>query len=541
MRDLAPLIPRFDQVEAHDAVVAALDNGIRRPLVVAPMAWGKSVLLAMLVVTLAIRRGLRVLVLAHRRELLEQNFGVLRRLAPDIDAGICAASLKNDNTGARVVIGSTATIYRRLRRIGHVDVILLDEAHLLGPGSSTMLARIHEALGEPPLAGCTATPYRTDSASLIDAGLFEAIVHETTLRDALDAGLLAPLVVKTPKQGRIDLSGVRIVAGEFHAGEMEAAAMAGSVTAQAVQRIVEVACEERRRSWLLFAAGVAHARQIGVELARHGVSHAVVIGDTDSDDRGDAIARFRGGELTALVNCNVLTTGFDVTRIDLIGFLRATCSPVLWVQSAGRGMRVHPGKADCRMLDFGNNVLRHGPLDNIRLRATGERHDANAAASRVRVCRFCEEVNARDALVCIACGEPLVKPIIPKIDPVAADLEVLGGGRRDARWTPVHGASARIHVKPGSQPCLRLSFTTDAGKVCEFLALEHARVGARWHAQQSWRKFSARPHLAPPVSADEALERLRRGELRRPARLLVAQDGQWLRVKAVAFDLEAAA
>jgi DNA repair protein RadD len=539
---LPPLIPRRDQQEAHDAVISALDAGIRRPLVVAPMAWGKSVLLAMLVVTLATVRGLRVLVLAHRRELLEQNSGVLRRLAPDLDAGICSASLKSDRLDAQVVIGGTATIYRRLSRIGHVDVVLLDESHLMGPGSSTMLARILASLGNPPLVGCTATPYRTDSALLVEAGIFEAVVHDTTLRDALDAGLLAPLVVKAPKQGRIDLSNVRIVAGEFHAGQMEAAAMAGDITRQAVARTVEVARTEGRRSWLLFASGVAHARQIGSELGRHGISHEVIVGDTVTDERSNAIARFRAGELTALVNCNVLTTGFDATGIDLIGFMRATCSPVLWVQSMGRGMRVHPGKSECRALDFGNNVFRHGPIDNIRLRATGERHDANAAASRTRICRFCEEVNPRDALVCIGCGEQLVRPIVPKIGPVAADLEVIGGDAARPEWTAVLSMHATVHEKVGAPASFRISFHTPSGWVSDFLPLAHPSPGARWHAQRKWRRLSRRQHAEVPLSAAEAAQRFQYGELRRPARLLVERDGQWLRVKDVAFEkVEAAA
>src|SRR5215469_2421414 len=111
----APLRPRPDQVEAHDAVISALDAGVRRPLAIEPMAWGKSVLLAMLVATLS-ARGARVLCLAHRKELLEQNCSVLRRLDPNVDVGLCAANLREDNTSARVVIGSTATIYRRLSR-----------------------------------------------------------------------------------------------------------------------------------------------------------------------------------------------------------------------------------------------------------------------------------------------------------------------------------------------------------------------------------------------------------------------------------------
>jgi len=529
-----PLTPRPDQIEAHDAIISALDAGIHRPLAIEPMAWGKSVLLAELCRTLS-GRGRRVLLLAHRKELLEQNSGVLQRLDPDIDVGLCAANLKSDNTSAAVVVGSTPTIYRRLGRIGPVDVILLDEAHLLGPGSSTMLARIRETLGDPPLIGVTATAYRTDSASLVEAGIFDTVVHETTIGDALAAGLLCPLVTRAPKAGRIDLSAVPIVAGEFHAGALEAAAMAGDVTAQAVARTVEIARSEGRRSWLIFASGVEHAHLVGTELKRHGVRYRVITGETPVEVRAAAIARFRAGRLTALVNCNVLTTGFDATNIDLIAFMRATCSPVLWVQSAGRGMRVHSGKENCRLLDFGSNIFRHGPIDNVTLRKTGERHDAPRAAAKTRICRHCEEVNEAGASVCIGCGESLVEKREEKLGPVESELDAIGGEASRGLWTRVRAMHGHIHVKPGSPPSFRVSFQTDVGWINEFLPVQHPSSGARWHAANRWRRWSRQRYLPPPASAQEAEARFSKGELQCPARVLVERDAGWLIIKDAEF------
>jgi DNA repair protein RadD len=488
------------------------------------MAWGKGVLIALLAVTFA-RRGWRVLILAHRRELLEQNHGVLRRLDPIVDAGICSASLAHDNTGARIVVGGTA----------------------ISDASSSMLARIREALGDPPLVGLTATPFRGDGISLIDSGVFEAIVHEVTITDALKAGLLCPLVTKSPRVGQIDMRGVRVTAGEFNARDMERAAMTGDTTRLAIARTVEVARAEDRKCWLIFAAGVAHAQQIGAELERHGVAYAVIVGTTDSDERSEAIARFRAGEITAIVNCNVLTEGFDATRIDLVAFLRATTSPVLWVQAPGRGMRLHPGKETCRLLDFGGNLARHGPLDSIRLRKPGERHDADRAAGRSRVCPACDEANAAGALVCAACGEELVRRSAPVGEPVLRDhdskldaregeLAALGGGA--GQWVEVHGAAARVHAKPGGSPCLRLRYDTTVGSVTEFLAFDSS-PGARWHARRRWNELSRVGWRGAPSSTSEALGRV--SELRRPARLLVQHEGGWLRIRQTQFETEAVA
>jgi DNA repair protein RadD len=532
--DRPPLVPRPDQVEAHDAAISGLDGGIRRLLLVAPMAFGKSVILAMLVLTL-LARDLRVLVLAHRRELLAQNLGALQRLDAAVDVGVCSASLKSDNTNARVVIGGTATIYRRVERLGRIDIILIDEAHHLTDGASTMLARIRAALGDPPLVGLTATPFRGDGVSLIESGVFEAIVHEVTIIDALAAGLLRRLVTKSPRAGRIDMSGVRITAGEFNAAEMERAAMAGDTTRLAIERTVKVARAENRRSWLIFSSGVAHARQICAELDRHRISNAVVVGTTDGHERSDVIARFRAGEITALVNCNVFTEGFDVTRIDLVAFLRATCSPVLWVQSAGRGIRNHPGLSDCRLLDFGSNIFRHGPIDNVRLRKPGERHDGSRAAASTRVCPACEEVNPVNAVACSGCGLSFVTVRDVKLDVIESDLAAISERQQPGTWTRVWAMQGTIHRKVGSPPSFRVDYGTDAGEISEFLALQHPSSGARWHASNKWRRLSRDRQMAPPLSALEADARFRSGELRRPVRVLVEREDGWWRVKATDF------
>ena len=108
--------------------------------------------------------------------------------------------------------------------------MLLDEAHLLGPGSSSMLSTILKSLGNPPLIGFTATPFRTDFGSLIGAELFDEVVWRMGVIEAIDAGLLVPLVTKSPKVGRIDTSDVAIVAGEFQQRPLELAALTGSMS-----------------------------------------------------------------------------------------------------------------------------------------------------------------------------------------------------------------------------------------------------------------------------------------------------------------------
>jgi DNA repair protein RadD len=530
-----PIIPRADQIEAHTAVLDALVRGVRRPLVEAPCAWGKSVLIAMLALAL-VQRGLRVLILAHRHELLEQNTGALLRLDPNADVGICSASLHSDRLDAAIVVGGTSTIFRRLSRLGRIDAVLLDEAHLLGPGTTSMLATILKTLGNPPLIGLTATPFRTDSGSLISAELFDAIVWRMGIIEAIDAGLLVPLITKSPKMGRIDTSGVAIERGEFQQRPLEQAAMSGTVTRDAVVRTLQVAAEENRATLLFFAIGVEHCHAIGKLLRERGLSHAIITGETPTEERAVAIARFRAGELRALVNCNVLTTGFDARNINLIAFMRPTVSPVLWTQACGRGMRTWPGKDDCRLLDFGGNIQRHGPINMIKLRPQGARHDAQAAADRVRVCPSCDEINEPAATTCTSCGFVLIKPRVSLIAPVESAAPAIDGGGGKPLWVRVHAMRGGIHEKPGRPPSFRLRYSTEEGYVSEFLALEHEKSGARWYAGKAWKRLSRNAAAPVPATARDAYHRFIGGELRPPGRVRIERDGSWWRV----LDVETA-
>jgi DNA repair protein RadD len=431
------------------------------------------------------------------------------------------------------VVGGTATIFRRLHRLQRVDAVLLDEAHLLGPGSSSMLATILHTLGNPPLIGFTGTAYRTDSGSLVGAELFDEIVWRMGVVEAIYAGLLVPLRTKSPKAGRIDTSGVAIERGEFQQRPLEQAALAGTVTQDAVTRTLEVADEENRHALLFFGVGVAHCEAIGDGLRERGVSHALITGETPTEERAEAIARFRAGELRCLVNCNVLTVGFDARNIDLIAFMRPTVSPVLWVQACGRGMRTWPGKTDCRLLDFGGNVLRHGPINAIKLRPQGERHDAEAATDRVRICPRCDEVNERNATVCTSCGIALIKPRPAAIVAVESTAEAIDAAAERPRWVRVVAMRGGVHEKRGAPPSFRVRYATEDGWVSEFLALEHANRGARWYACRSWTRLSRNRFAPPPTTASEAFTRFCAGELSAPQRVRIERSGDWLRLVAV--------
>src|SRR5690606_23410685 len=195
--------------------------------------------------------------------------------------------------------------------------------------------------------------------------LLNRVCYEVGVRELIVQGYLSPLITKAGIT-RVDTSAVHVRGGEFVAAEVE--------DLMDQDELVEAACREivssthDRRAVLIFATGIKHGRHVQDVLRRtHGVECGFVSGDTPTDERDATLKTFRDGTLRYLCNVNVLTTGFDAPNIDCVVMLRPTMSPGLYYQMTGRGFRLFSGKQNCLVLDFGGNVLRHGPVDAIRI------------------------------------------------------------------------------------------------------------------------------------------------------------------------------
>ncbi len=352
---MAPVIKsRYYQRAALKAFLADL-AARENPLCVLPTGSGKSLVIAAVIKQLS----MPVLVLSHMRELLEQDAAALRSIAPDIQQGFYSAGLKEKRGHLPVVFGSVQSVYRSLPALGKRSLILIDEAHLAPRDADAMYAKVFKHFSLALRGGFTATNQRLDSGSLTSGpdAWFSKVSYEIGVKELIEKGYLLPLAgVLTEHQA--DLSGVRTRMGDFIASQAEAAVTKTLDVREVVKDIAYLA--QRRRNWLLFAAGVAHAESIVDELARHQIDVALITGETPSEQRRETINRFKRGDLRALVNVGVLTTGFDAPQTDCIISLRPTKSPVLWQQIMGRGMRLAPGKENCLLLDFVGNLERLG-------------------------------------------------------------------------------------------------------------------------------------------------------------------------------------
>ena len=445
------------QQAAITAIYGYFQTHTGNPLVVIPTAGGKSLVMASFIEgVLKAWPDQRILIVTHVRELIAQNHAEMIGIWPDAPSGIYSAGLGKREAQARILFAGIQSIHRRAGEIGHTDLVLIDEAHLIPGKSSTMYRRFLDALKaiNPALKviGLTATPFRLDCGMLHEGqnALFTDIAYEAPVRELIDAGYLSPLISKQPAT-RLDVSKVGTRAGDFIARDLAAAVDQDAITRAAVTEIIEHGRD--RKSWLAFCSGVEHARHVAEEFGRQGISCRTIFGDTPKDERDAILAAFKRGEIRALASMGVLTTGFNAPGVDLIALLRPTQSAGLYVQMVGRGTRLAPGKENCLVLDFAGNVRRHGPIDLVRPKRPG---DGGGGEAPTKVCPDCDSIIALSAMECPDCGYVFPAREV-KIAPTAATLPVLSPKQQ---WLPVTGVSYSRHDKAGGRPSLKVTYSS---------------------------------------------------------------------------------
>jgi len=499
------------QREAVEAVYEHLRARDDNPCVVLPTAAGKTPVMATICRDAVQVWNGRVVILAHVRELLEQSVEKLLAIAPDLPVGVFSAGLRRRDLGYAVTVAGIQSIWKRAGDLGTVDLVIVDEAHLI-PAEDDGMYRSFLAdakLVNPALrvVGLTATPYRLKSGEICSPeNVLNHVCYEIGVKELIVQGWLSPLRTKAGSQ-RPDYEGLRVRAGEFVPGEVEDLMDDDSLVQAACAEIIAEAVD--RRSILIFTSGVRHGRHVvDVMRERHGVECGFVCGDTPSAERAAILKRFRSGELRYLANVNVLTTGFDAPNVDCVALLRPTMSPGLFYQMVGRGFRLHPGKADCLVLDFGGNVLRHGPVDDIRV-AREDRGDGEAPAKQ---CPQCKALVATGYANCPQCGFEFPEKQRQQHDASATSEGILSGQVTRTEET-VKEVAYCFHTKrddPDAPPTLRVEYRVGFNRWHrEWVCFEHDGY-ARSKAEQWW---TARSREAVPRTVDEAVDLANAGAL----------------------------
>lgn len=393
---------------AKDAFFAYFQSKAGHPVIAMPTGTGKSVTIADICIEIVVTwNGQRILILAPSKELVEQNAAKFTAMAPQIPLGICSASLNRYELGRAITIGTIGTVFNRRRSLGRIDLVFIDECHLVSHKEETQYRQLADYLldgetitnadgtttvipGNPNVKfiGLSATPYRMGLGHITDGGLFTDVCFDACGLDAfnwfIDQGYLLPLIPR-PTKTVLDTEGVKKSGGDFVAGDLQRKVNKAEITSAAVAEALELSAGRAKCLW--FATGIDHAESIVAELESHGETAVAV--HSKSPTRDDDLAAFMtlgGNGVRHCVNFGVLTTGFDFPALDCIVMLRPTQSPGLWVQMLGRGTRpwyadgfdlstlegrllaiVNSLKQDCLVLDFAHNTALLGPINDPQL------------------------------------------------------------------------------------------------------------------------------------------------------------------------------
>ncbi len=502
------------QQTAIDRLYDHLRRRDDNPCIVIPTGGGKTPIIAQIVKDAVERWNGRICILAHRKELLEQNAKHITQFsAKETPIGIYSAGLKRKDVNAPVIVAGIQSIFRKATEVGSFNLILIDEAHRIPPDGEGMYRQfLNEAKVVNPtvrLIGFTATPYRMNSGYICGPdNLLNEICYEASVRELIVDGYLCGLVSKAGKPESIaDTSGVHTRGGEFIGGELEDAMADEAVVSSAAQEIIHYTQE--RNKCLIFTCGIEHGTMVQEKLSRL-TEYKVefVHSETPAMLRAFALKDFKDleSDLKYLVNVNVLTEGFDAPNIDTIVLLRATQSPGLYYQMCGRGFRIDPSKKNALVLDYGENIFRHGPVDAIRPTAGSDGDNVPP----MKACPECHNVDYAGVKHCTQCGYEyqFEEPSRGKHTRTSSDEGILSD-QIERRWCEVTNIEYREHTKRGADEnhprTLRVDYRTGFGTfVSEWICVEHDPGSYPRAKAELW--WFRRTGMDFPGSAREAVE-----------------------------------
>jgi len=346
--------------------------------------------------------------------------------------------------------------------------------------------------------------------------MFTDCCYDAGVKDLIAKGYLSKLTSKATVHTQ-DGEGVYTRGGEFIAGDLDEYMAEDVRVKNACQEIVTKTKD--RKSTLIFTAGRKHGRAVYAELSEH-TDVAYLDGETPSDERKQILQYFKNGEISHLVNIDVLTTGFDAPNIDCIALLRPTLSPGLYAQMVGRGLRKSPGKLDCLVLDFGANVKRHGPIDKMRI----EKKKAGKKGTAVtKTCPDCLEIVHAGRSRCPQCDYEFPSREA-KHDSVAGNDAILSGAPTIEVFD-VERTTYTLHEKANSDvPTMKVTYKVSMFKeYSEWVCPEH--VGFARNKALKW--WSGRSLQKMPSRVELCLQVAHAGGLAKPLTVTVKQPDEY--------------
>ena len=521
------MLLRDYQQAAVDACWWHLCNRSGNPIIVIPTGGGKTPIECTLARRAVEEAGaVGVMLVSHVSELVAQVAGCLDRMG--VDHGVYAAGLGRRETGKRITSAMINSVYNKASEFGIINLLLIDECHRVSGDAGSMYGQLIDGLRHAnprmKVVGLSATPFRLDSGPLVQPGsMWERICYEAKVKTLVDAGWLSP-ITNEPTKAQFDLGQLQVV-GKDYSEASQQLIYHGTDLERAVIEMIDICNATGRRSVIVFCPSVQVVEEVTNLI---GIDAAMVHGGVSDLERAAAIDGHKSGAVRFLVNCEVLTTGYDAPGIDAVVLFRATQSAGLFAQMAGRGFRLAEGKRDCLLLDYGGNLMRHGPLDALDY---GYPRKPGEGKPPLKKCPACEEQVPASWQICQHCGFefPVEQKEIDlqrdeqsKVYAEPEEFDVIGWSCR--RW--------ENRTNPDKPNTLRVDYEIRADygpMLSEWICLLHEGFAGD-KAEGWWQE-----HRGPEIEGDELNDRIdvamsRFDELRMPAKIWAIQDGKFWRI-----------
>jgi superfamily II DNA or RNA helicase len=391
------------QESAVQAVRDSFRSGHKNTLLVSPTGSGKTVIFSYIAAGMA-RNNKRILIVAHRRELLKQISNALKKVG--VAHAVMAGGYRGVPT-ANVVVASVFTLVKRIKGMQPFDLIIGDEAHHFTPDSSW--GKVVIGFPRARVLGVTATPERLDGKGL--GQMFDDMVMGPTVAELTAQGFLSHAIVYAPSAP--DLNGVGTRMGDYVQKQLEEAMVKTVITGSAVKHYGKYAPGKKA---IAFCVSVRHAKDVAAEFREAGYTASHIDGGMNEEERDGVLKAFEEGRVQVLTSCDLVSEGFDLPAVEVAILLRPTKSLGLYLQQCGRAIRPHPDKEKTIILDHAGNTARHGFIDDDRdwTLADGfvQGRGKGDKAETVRTCTACFAMH-KPSPTCPVCG--YVYPVKPRM------------------------------------------------------------------------------------------------------------------------------
>lgn len=541
---------RWYQTETAEALMDFVECEDGHPVAVLPTGAGKTHTMCLFVNAYMTEHPEdEIVVLSHVAEILEQDYAALTRFFGEAFVGLWSASLKTKEK-KKITVAGIQSVWREPERFAKASIIIIDECHLVNPKESGMYRSFLSQI-EAIYVGLTATHFRLGHGYIHEgeSALFTDIAYDLSsfenFNRLVDECYLSKLIT-APTKMKMDVDGVRVRGGDFKQDDLSDKFDKEEITNAAIDEIIKYG--KKYKKWMVFAIDIAHAEHITHRFWDIGIP-ACVVHSKMKGDRKQIIQEYKGGKYRVIVNVDVLTTGFDVPDIDLIAMLRPTQSPVIHVQTIGRGLRVvYAGgydlntidgrrdaieagpKQHCLILDFAGNTRRLGPINDVIVKSKHDKKEGNGAPI-TKECPECGCICHPSVKICDGCGWEF--KFKHKLQANASNEDVMKRDKEDGPsiedWFDVHDIRYSIHEKKGKPSSLRVQYKIGMSTISEWICYDHK--GYPKHRADNWVKFRIPSGEPMPQNVADLFRIARSGGLYAPKKIFVNIDDKFPTIK----------